>query len=320
MKTLSTFAFLMIFAIIFISCGEKSSKVLEGKSKKEIISLAPKVPGRILKIRINEGQIVRKGDTLLEISVPEVEAKILQAEGALFAADNQYQMAVRGATQEEKNQVTAIYNTALEQFQFAEKTYQRISKMFKDSLVTGQQYDEVLAKFNSARLQLEAAKSKKDEVLGGIRNEKINITEGQKKQAQGAYREAQVAYSERFIIAPKDMTIETIALHEGELALPGYNIIVGYDVHSVYFRFTVPESKLMEFKRNNEYEIELPFSKKTVKGKLVSVKELAKYAYKTSSYPNYQLGESVYELRIEPINFSADSIEDNFIAILKHSL
>ncbi len=316
--TFKTLVISLIAMVGFVSCSKEKHEVLEGKLKREVISLAPKVAGRILEIRVKESDVVKAGDTLAVIDVPEVEAKILQAKGAVLAASSQHRMALNGATKEEREQIMAMYNAASEQFQFAKKSFDRISTMYKDSFVTAQVYDETYAKYNAAKAQLDAATAKKEEVLGGIREEKVKMAEGQKDQAEGALKEANTYYSERYVIAPKDMTIETIALHVGELALPGYNIFVGYNIHSAYFRFTVPESKIMNFKKDAEYEINLPYAKKGLKAKLVAVKELARYATKTSSYPNYQLGEAVYELKLIPQNESElDSLYDNFTAILK---
>jgi len=321
MKTKWIIKLLVLFILVVssVSCSNERTNELEGKVKREIISIAPKVPGRILEIRVKESDVVKAGDTLAIIDVPEVEAKMMQAKGILLAASSQHQMAKNGATKEEREQILAIYNAAMEQYNFAKKSYDRISAMFKDSLVSAQVYDETYAKFNGAKSQLDAARAKKEEVLGGVRNEKILMAEGQQNQAEGAVKEAQVAYSERYILAPRDMTIETIALHTGELALPGYNIFVGYDLKSPSFRFTVPESKVNVFKKNKSYHINLPFASKQLTAKLVSIKELARYATKTSSYPNYQLGESVYELKLIPENISdVDSLYDNFTAILEY--
>jgi HlyD family secretion protein len=309
----------IVATFIFMSCSTKESRFIEGKVKRESISLAPKVPGRILKINVIESDMVKAGDTLAILDVPEVEAKIQQAKGAYFAASSQHLMAVNGATEQDRQQVLAFYNAATEQYNFAEKSLKRVKAMYEDTLISAQAYDEVQAKYNAAKAQYEGAIAKKKEVFDGVRVEKISMAQGQMDQAQGALKEAQVAYSERYILAPADMTIETIALREGELALPGYSVFTGYKIHSSYFRFSIPESKISEFKRGMEYTIELPYIHKSMTAELVVIKELAKYAYRTSQYPNYQLGEAVYELKMNPKNkIEADSLYDNLTAIINY--
>ncbi len=309
----------LIIANLFACSSENNiSKHLEGKVKREVVSLAPKVPGRVLKILVEEGANVKKGDTLAIIDIPEVEAKLEQAEGAVLSAQSQYEMALNGATDDQLKQVVSMCEAAEEQYKFAEKSYNRIKNMYEDSLVSAQKYDEVSAKYRAAKAQLNAANAKKAEVMSGVRNEKIHMAEGQLKRAKGALKEANIAYNERFIIAPKLMSIESITLHEGELALPGYNLFTGYDLNKVYFRFTIRESEINKFKKGAEYKVLLPYDKKEIDTKLSAVKQLAAYANRTSSYPNYQLGEAVYELKLTPKNISeVTELYNNYTGIIE---
>ncbi len=303
MKNLSKISIIMMFIFAFTSCGSKKEiKLVEGKVKRESVSIASKVPGRILEIRFNESDAVKTGDTLAILAVPEVEAKLMQAQGALLAAKSQYEMSLNGATKEQVKQAIAGYDAALEQFQFAEKSLKRVKSMYNDSLVSAQSFDEVFAKFNGAKAQLDASIAKKEEVMIGVRNEKIKMAEGQMRQAEGAVKEAQVAYNERYVIAPKDFILESVTLHEGELALPGYNLFVGSKSNDYFFRVTIPESEISEFKTGTIHKFEIPFEKRSVETKLVAIKQLAHYADRTSSYPNYEIGESVFELKFMPVN------------------
>ncbi len=270
-----------------------------------------------MEIRVNESNKVKKGDTLAILDIPEVEAKIEQALGAVFSATAQYEMAINGATKEQIQQINARLKAAQEQFDFAKKTMARVKNMFEDSLISAQKYDETFAKYNAAKAQLDGVIAKKNEVLKGVRGEKIRMAEGQLKLAKGKLKEAQIAYAERFIIAPENMSIETITLHKGELALAGYNLFIGYINNSSYFRFTTKESEVNNFEKNKIYSIELPFEKKNVNAKLVAIKQLAAYANKTSSYPDYELGESVYELKFIPEDEKeVENLFINYTAIL----
>ena len=85
---------LLLTAFALVSCNsEKKESAVEGKVKKEVISFAPKITGRILEIYVEEGQTVKAGDTLAKIDAPEISAKIAQAQGATNAAAAQAEMA-----------------------------------------------------------------------------------------------------------------------------------------------------------------------------------------------------------------------------------
>ena len=297
--TLKTIAVASILSLVACK-NDNPDQLTEGKTKKEIVSFAPKVTGRILKIYVEEGQTVKAGDTLAMLDVPEVSAKIAQAKGATAAATAQAQMAKNGATADQLRQLKAKQKGLAEQFEFAQKSYKRASNMFKDSLMSPQSYDEIFAKYQGAKAQLDAVNAELHDVEIGTRIEKIEMALGQEDQARGVLQEANVAYSERYIIATNDMEIETISLNVGELATAGYALFNGYIPNTTYFRFTIPESKISKYQKGMTVNMKSTYGNQEFSGKIVSIKQLTKYADITTAFPDYQPDDAVYEIKVIP--------------------
>ena len=301
MKTYIVKSLFIASALSLVACkNDNPDQLTEGKTKKEIVSFAPKVTGRILKIFVEEGQTVKAGDTLAMLDVPEVSAKIAQAKGATAAATAQAQMAKNGATADQLRQLKAKQKGLAEQFEFAQKSYKRASNMFKDSLMSPQSYDEIFAKYQGAKAQLDAVNAELHDVEIGTRIEKIEMALGQEDQARGALQEANVAYSERYIIATNDMEIETISLNVGELATAGYALFNGYIPNSTYFRFTIPESKISKYNKGMTVNMKSTYGNQEFSGKIISIKQLTKYADITTAFPDYQPEDAVYEIKVIP--------------------
>ena len=293
-----------LFLVTLLSLGacknETPQQLTEGKTKKEVVSFAPKVTGRILKIYVEEGQTVKAGDTLAMLDVPEVSAKIAQAKGATAAATAQAQLAKNGATADQLRQLRAKQKGLAEQYQYAQKSFRRAQNMYKDSLLSPQNYDEAFAKLQAAKAQYEAANAELRDVEIGTRLEKIEMAIGQENQARGVLQEANVAYSERYIIATNDMEIETISLNVGELATAGYALFNGYIPNSTYFRFTIPESKISKYQKGMTVNMKSTYGNQEFSGKIVSIKQLTKYADITTAFPDYQPDDAVYEIKVIP--------------------
>ncbi len=291
------------------SCSGNSNKehrALEGKIEREQLSVTTKVPGKIQEIRVEEGQFVQKGDTLLILELPEVEAKSLQAQGALDAAQAQYEMAVKGATDGQMKQLRAKVEGLKEQFDFAQKSLNRMSNLLQDSLVSQQSYDEVYAKYQGAKNQYLAAQAELADVTNGARIEQQKMALGQKERALGAVSEVGVAAKERYILAPQDMSIETINLKEGELALAGYSLVSGYMVNGTYFRLTVPESRVKDFVKGTQKSLAIPYlDNRTVSATVETVKSLSSYAAISSAYPDFDPQETLFEVRLKPTDSEA---------------
>ena len=293
-----------LFLVTLLSLGacknETPQQLTEGKTKKEIVSFAPKVTGRILKIYVEEGQTVKAGDTLAMLDVPEVSAKIAQAKGATAAAAAQAQMAKNGATADQLRQLKAKQKGLAEQYEYAQKSFKRAQNMYKDSLLSPQNYDEAFAKLQGAKAQYDAVNAELHDVEIGTRLEKIEMAIGQENQARGVLQEANVAYSERYIIATNDMEIETISLNVGELATAGYALFNGYIPNSTYFRFTIPESKISKYQKGMTVNMKSTYGNQEFSGKIVSIKQLTKYADITTAFPDYQPEDAVYEIKVIP--------------------
>lgn len=298
-----------IIAVFIISTAtgckqRKEERAVEGKVKKEVISFSPKISGRIAEIYVQEGQTIHTGDTLARLDIPEVEAKIAQARGAALAARAQEQMARNGATSDQLKQLKAKQQGLKDQFDYAQKSFSRAENMYRDSLMSPQNYDEVYAKYLGAKAQLDAVNAELHDVMRGTRYEKIDMAAGQSGQAAGALQEANTAYKERYIIATNDMEIETISLNKGELAVAGYALFTGYIPNTTYFRFTIPESRMSKYQKGMEVSMAIPYNKKKITGKVVSIKQLARYADITTAFPDYDPEDAVYEIKIVPVSAS----------------
>ncbi|MDX1272348.1 HlyD family secretion protein [Bizionia paragorgiae] len=309
MNTIKTICISLIALLTLYSCGnDEPITSYRGKVKFETISISSKLAGRIEKIYIEEGQNVKKGDTLAYIDIPEVSAKLTQADGAIKAAQGQLDMAFNGATKDQLNQINGQLNSGNAQLEFAKESYQRMQAMYKDSLISQQQFDEVKMKLNMAQAQVDALEAKRNEAINGARIEQINQAKGQLDRAMGVKDEVISASNEKYVIAPTDMSVETISLKEGELLSPGYTLINGYKTNSVYFRFTVPESKVYDFKVDMPLKLVNPYTKEEVDAKIVAIKQLAQYADITSTAPLYELSESIYELKVVPTEKTSDHV------------
>lgn len=295
--------------VVLQSCSSKDANKqikLEGKIERDQLAVTTKIPGKIQKILVEEGQHVQRGDTLLILELPEVDAKSIQAQGALDAAQAQYEMAVKGATDGQMKQLHAKVAGLKEQFDFAQKSLDRMNNLLRDSLVAQQKYDEVYAKYQGAKNQYLAAQAELADVQHGARVEQQRMAMGQKERALGAVNEVNVAAKERYILAPQDMTIENINLRVGELALAGYSLASGYIVDGTYFRVTVPESKVKDFQKGTVKTLMLPYLEgKEIQAKVETIKSLSSYANISTAYPDFEEQETLFEIRLKPTDNNA---------------
>ncbi len=316
------FVYFILLAFGITACQDRKTaglnSNLQGKVKQETIAVAPKLAGRIQDIFVMEGQAVKAGDTLALLDIPELGSRLQQASGAIETAEGQLSLAVNGASAEQVQQVQGQVDAAMAQLDFANETNRRMKSMFDDSLISAQQYDEVHSKWLSAKAQLAALQARKEELVKGTRRETIQAARGQVERAVGAKNEIVQAQKEIYLMAPADMVIESITLKKGELALPGYTLFNGYQLAGTCFRFTIPESKINSYQVNQPLLVKVPFTQKTIRVTVASIKQLPRYADNTSAAPNYQLGEGLFEVKLLPVNTSeAEGLFANSTVLLE---
>ena len=90
----------LVALIGFFALG-RDPELMQGQVEVSEYRVSSKVPGRILEIRVKEGDYVKVGDTLAILDAPEVRAKMEQARGAESAASALELKAQNGARQEQ---------------------------------------------------------------------------------------------------------------------------------------------------------------------------------------------------------------------------
>lgn len=289
-----------IITLLLSGCNTPQKNNIQGKIEREQLGVVAKIPGKIIDIHVQEGELVKKGDTLAILDIPEVDAKKNQAKGAVESATAQYEMAVKGATKNQLKQLEAKKAALKEQYDFAKKSITRLANMLKDSLIPQQTYDEAFAKYQGAQSEYLAVQAEISDVKHGVRIEQQKMALGQQKRALGALEEVSSADAERYIIAPQDITIENISLNIGELALPGYTLFSGTISNSTYFRFTIPESQLDKVKKDQKVSVNVIYNNTTIEGKITTIKALGAYANIATAYPDYEIQESLFEIKVTP--------------------
>lgn len=213
-----------LIAVFFIAAHNTSpsQNIITGIVESKQVDVASKIPGRIAQLFVDEGSSVKQGDVLAKLESKELDAKVGQAKGAMEAAFAKYTMAKNGARKEEKEGARQLYLQAKSQFDYAEKTWNRFQSLYKDKVISTQEFDEMEFKFNAAKAQMDAAKSKYDMAMNGARPEEINGAEGLYHQAENAYNEAMAYYSELEIKAPVDGEVTQLYTDKGEVINSGY--------------------------------------------------------------------------------------------------
>ena len=161
----------VIVAVVGVLALRPEKTLIQGEAEAAEYRVSGKVPGRIEMYLYEEGEQVKKGDTLVVIYSPEVEAKKAQALAAREMAEAVNQKAKNGAQREQIQGAYELYQKAKAGEEIYRKSYDRVQRLYDKGVVSAQKRDEVEAQYKAAVATVKAARSQYEMALSGAREE-----------------------------------------------------------------------------------------------------------------------------------------------------
>ncbi len=197
-------AVVLIVSVVGFIVSRPKAIVIQGEAEATEYRVSGKIPGRIEELRADEGQTVRKGDTLVLIDSPEIRSKIAEANAAKAAAVAQKNKAYNGAQQEQIAGAYEMWQKALVGEEVMRKSFERISELHEEKVVSDQKYDEVKAQYDAASATARAAKSQYDMAVKGARQEDKDAAVALVERANAAVELVNSYMDEIVLTAPAD--------------------------------------------------------------------------------------------------------------------
>lgn len=276
--------------------------ILQGEAEATEVRVSGKVPGRIDKFMVSEGMEVNKGDSLVLISCPELNAKLIQATSAEDAADAQNQKANKGARAEQIAGAYELWQKAEVGVRLAEKTYDRVQNMFNEGVVPAQKRDEAEANYEAAIATSKAAKSQYDMAINGAEKEDKLAASALVNRAKGAVSEVESYISETMLVSPIKGEVTDVFPKQGELVGSGAPIMNIVDLSDVWVVFNIREDLLANIKIGKEFDARVPaLGSKNVRLKVNYIKAMASYATFKATKNNDGFDVKTFEIRAKPV-------------------
>ncbi len=233
-----------------------------------VVMLAAKVPGYIVEVKVVEGQKVKAGDILAEIDSRDYQNTLKQVQSELLSLESRRRD--------------------------AERTYQRISALYKQSAVSTQQYDTATANYSEVKSKYEAVSAQVDQAKLNLDNTKIK--------------------------APMDGSIAKKSVEVGQLAASGVPLIgfVGGSERWVMANFK--ETEIGSIKVGSSVDVEIDaIGGKSYHGS-ISALSAATGATFTLLPPDNATGNFTKVVQRVPVKIKLENLADADLELLRAGL
>lgn len=291
----------VIIAVIGTLVFKSEPEIIQGYVEVSEYRVSSKVPGRVLELRVKEGDYVNVGDTLAIIDAPDVKAKLTQAESAESAASAMDQMANNGARREQINGAYALLQQAKAGLEIAQKSYNRVQRLYDEGVMSAQKRDEAFANYKAIEAQVKAAQSQYDMAVNGARREEKMAAAAQVNRAKGAVQEVNSYISETMQTAQKAGEVSDVYPKEGELIGTGSPIMSVSLLDDMWGTFNVREDQLDGMRIGSVITAYAPAFKKDIKMKVYYIKDQGSYATWKATKANGQYDLKTFEVKARPV-------------------
>ncbi|MCD8166964.1 MAG: biotin/lipoyl-binding protein [Bacteroides sp.] len=253
----------LIFSLTGILLMGAKPQILQGQIEATEIKISGKLPGRIDRFLVKEGDYVRKGDTLVIINSPELFAKYRQVNALEEVARQQNNKVDRGANRHIIATAYQLWNKTQSDLELAEITYRRILALYQDSVVTPQRKDEVETLYKAAVAAERAAHEQYLLASEGAEKEDRAAARSLVDVARSTVDEVSALLSDAWLTAPEAGQIGSVYPKRGELVAPGtplMNLLVTDDMYAV---FNIREDLMPRFRVGGTFIADVPAVNRT---------------------------------------------------------
>ncbi len=189
-----------------------------GRLEATEVYVSSKLSGRIEKIFVKEGDLVKRGDKLVQMQTSSLEADKAATLAKIKVQEGELAMARATVKQKESA------------FSGAEKEFKRQSSLLSSNAVSQRGYDEAETTYNNARADLEYAKAS------------VLAAEGKLEAQKAELQRINADLADSVLIAAYDGRIQYLLAHEGEVLSGGGRVMNLVNLTDSYMTFFLPTS------------------------------------------------------------------------------
>lgn len=291
-KALAAVSCLVLAALLAAGCSlqkEEASDELWGRADAKEIDINSKVAGRVISLRIKEGDQVQKGEVIAYIDQRDLLAQKAQAEANIKALEAQVRQSgvvtdLQDSTS--KSQVdtaSAGLDSAQSNLELAEKNFNRYQELYDQGAVSKSVFDSYKTKYEVAQSAYSQAQAGVSSAHAGLLQTDANeaATDAAQKKleaAQAQLQQIEVSLDETEIKAPFDGVITAKYVEEGSMISLGTPLVAIQDPTDNWVDFKVPETKLNDFHVGDVLQLQARDGVTRVQGTITDISQKSEFA------------------------------------------
>jgi HlyD family secretion protein len=244
-------AITIALAVFASACGTKedpSHIQLNGRLEAQLVDLAPKVAGRVVKVLVKEGDRVKAGDLLVELDLGDTALAVERERHNVQAARARLQDMAVGSREAEIAAAAAEVADKRAAVELADRDLQRQEYLLSKEVGAPRDYDRARTELDRANAAVKIAEERLALTREGFRQWQTAQARSEVDRARTQLRQSEVVARESEIRAPADGVVMHRMAEAGQLLAAGQTGITMALSNRLYVRTFVPETRLGQVK------------------------------------------------------------------------
>jgi len=295
-------AIVVFSALILLSChNNKNAGVISASGTIEAIevTVSSKTSGQVEKMLVDEGVLVKNGDTLAVIDSDSLKIQLNQAQAGVDLAESQLQLLVKGARIEDIRLAEEALKQAEANLRIAREDRERIRNLYEKQSATAKQNDDAEARYTVARAQYDAAQQALQKWRKYARPEEIKSAQARLDQAIAGRNLLKKTISDSTITSPASGIITHKIVEQGEFVGPGTPLLTIADLSEVHLNIYITEMELGKVRLGQEAEVTIDsYPGRAFPGKVIFISPEAEFTPKNIQTKEERV-KLVYRVKIQ---------------------
>ena len=275
---------LSVISLLITGCSNSNNKnSIEATGPIETVNvlLSSKTSSEIKELRINEGEKVKLGDTVMIIDTETLQLQLMQQESGAEMSRAQLDLLRNGARKEDILLAESSLNQAQVNFNQAKSDLERLQKLYQTQTITKKQYDDAASHFDLMNDQLSSAKENYTKIKNYARPEEIKQAEAKFNQSRASADLIKKNINDSYIVSPLNGIVVKKYFEVGETVSPMTSLVKISDLTNVELYIYVTELELGKIKLGQKAEVTVDaFKDKKFEGKVTYISPEAEFTPK----------------------------------------
>jgi HlyD family secretion protein len=254
---------------------------LNGRVEATLVDLAPKVTGRVLEVRVREGERVKAGDLLVRLDLGETALAVNRDQSGVAAAEAKVRDLEAGTRRNEIAGAEAAVRDRRAAIALAQKELERQQFLLSRKVGTERDLDRAKTDLDRAQAALSASESQLALLREGARKWQVQQAQDEVGRARAQLAQSKTVVNEAELRAPADAIVIHRFIEPGQLVAGGQPGLTLAFTNRLYVRSFIPEPRLGLVKQGQAAEVVVDaFKDRTFKARVAEISSDAEFTPK----------------------------------------